>query len=59
MSVCIFCGTDPTNCFRLSRAAMREARKQARADGLSLSDYIAKAIKTDVAVAKISREKIG
>jgi hypothetical protein len=39
-------------CFRL-------ASKQARIEGLSLSEYLSKAVKTDLAVVGINREKIG
>jgi hypothetical protein len=43
----------------LDLPCFRKARKQARSEGLSLSEYLSKAVDTDIAVAEISREKIG
>lgn len=44
---------------RLSDETFSAAVEQARSEGLSLSEYLSKAVDTDIAVAEISREKIG
>lgn len=46
-------------CMLMRAFPFRKARRQARLEGLSLAEYLKKAVETDIAVAKLSADKIG